>query len=272
MSENTDGEVAVAEDGFVCFHRANGDVVLRSSDGFHHRVHKVILSEASPFFSAMFSLPQGEMTSMSLPCEAHDYEIPVIPVTEDSRTLSHLLRLCYPEPLPSPSSLTLNEVESLFDAASKYEIEVARAFCLSVLSSRIKAAPIAVYGLACRLHLKKEASAAALESLKHEFPPAEDGDDAPMAEAIARMSGTAVYRLVQYRDACRAIALRQVTHELAVLRAPRNGVMVYICPNCSDQRTRPQQALPPIQARRRAIQGARDGTNLRVPARRGAAR
>lgn len=90
-------------------------------------------------------------------------------------------------------------------------------------------------GLALRLRLKKEACAAALESLKHDFPPAETSADDPITKSIARMSGLAVYRLVQYREACKAIALRQITHDLAVLKPPRNGVMVYICPKCSDQ-------------------------------------
>lgn len=223
------------EKNLVYFDRPSGDVILRSCDGFHHRVHRVILSEASPFFSTMFSLPQSAMISMEqLPSEADESCIPVIPVTESSLTLSHLLSLCYPAPLPPPSSLTLDELEGVIDASSKYEIEVARAFCFSVLETRTKEEPIAAYGLALRLHLKKEACAAALELLKHDFPPTETSDD-PITKAIARMSGIALYRLVQYREACKAVALRQVTHDLAVLKPPRNGVMVYICPKCSDQ-------------------------------------
>ncbi|TFY52588.1 hypothetical protein EVJ58_g9928 [Rhodofomes roseus] len=228
-------EAVMSDESFVRFDRPSGDIVLRSSDGHAHRVHKIILSEASPFFATMFSLPQTQMVGIEPVCGADELDVPVVPVTEDSRTLSHLLRLCYPSPLPPPSSLSLDEVEDVLAASSKYEVEVARAFCMSVLESHVKSEPIAAYGLALRLHLKKEACAAALESLKHDFPPADTSDDAPISKAIARMSGTAVYRLIQYREACKAIALRQFTHDLPVLKPPRNGVMVYICPKCSDQ-------------------------------------
>ncbi|KZT71170.1 hypothetical protein DAEQUDRAFT_140696 [Daedalea quercina L-15889] len=229
-------DAAVPDGNFTCFDRPNGDVALRSSDGFHHRVHKVILSEASPFFATMFSLPQNQIVGAGPQGDREASDIPVVPVTEDSRTLTHLLRLCYPSPLPPPSFLTLDEVESVLDASSKYETEVVRAFCMSALETHIKTEPIAAYGLALRLRLKKEASAAALESLKHEFPPAAASDDHDsVTKAISRMTGMAVYRLVQYREACKAIALRQFTHDLAVLKPPRNGVMVYICPKCSDQ-------------------------------------
>ncbi|KAH9918087.1 uncharacterized protein B0H18DRAFT_830371, partial [Fomitopsis serialis] len=189
------------------FDKPNGDVVLRSSDGFPHRVHKIILSEASPFFATMFSLPQTQTVGNEPPSDTEVPNIPVVPVTEDSHTLSHLLRLCYPSPLPPPTSLSLDEVEGVLDASSKYEVEVARAFCTSVLESHIKSEPIAAYGLALRLRLKKEACAAALESLKHDFPPPDTSDDSPISKAIARMSGMAVYRLVQYREACKSVAL-----------------------------------------------------------------
>lgn len=142
-------DAATMGDNLVYFDRPSGDVILRSSDGFHHRVHRVILSEASPFFSTMFSLPQTEMAGVEqLPSDADESSIPVIPVTEGSLTLSHLLGLCYPAPPPPPSSLTLDEVERVLDASSKYEIEVARAFCLSILEIRIKEQPITAYGLA----------------------------------------------------------------------------------------------------------------------------
>lgn len=64
------------------------DVILRSSGPkvVEFRVHKAILSIASPVFEDMFSLPQP-VTEKALP---------VCDVSEDAITVEALLRLVYP--------------------------------------------------------------------------------------------------------------------------------------------------------------------------------
>jgi len=67
---------------------STGDVILRSGGPkvAEFRVHKVILSIASPVFEEMFSLPQP----------ATEEDLPVCDIFEDAATVEALLRLVYP--------------------------------------------------------------------------------------------------------------------------------------------------------------------------------
>ncbi|KAF8186052.1 hypothetical protein K438DRAFT_1476980, partial [Mycena galopus ATCC 62051] len=67
------------------FDDLTADITLRSCDGCDFRVHRLVLSRASPFFDGMFSLPQL----------AEDVEVPVISVSETGRLLDRFLRLWY---------------------------------------------------------------------------------------------------------------------------------------------------------------------------------
>lgn len=72
------------------------DVIIRSSDSVDFRVRKVILSEVSEFFRAMFSLPQADQvqsTSLVDSAASGPSELPVVgPVAENAKTLSLFLR------------------------------------------------------------------------------------------------------------------------------------------------------------------------------------
>jgi len=86
---------------------ADADVVLRSADNVDvdFCVYRVILSKASPWFSTMFSLPQQD-TSADIASHRPGQNLSsVIAMSEHSRTLAHLLTLCYPLEDPSPTSL-----------------------------------------------------------------------------------------------------------------------------------------------------------------------
>ena len=91
---------------------------MRSSDNIDFRVFKLFLSLASPFFGALFDIPQ--------PIEENgDQEIKdrlaVIPVTEDSKTLDTLLRFCYPCTLvDDPNIEVLKNGTDVLEAARKY--------------------------------------------------------------------------------------------------------------------------------------------------------
>ncbi|KAG6330410.1 hypothetical protein ID866_8679, partial [Astraeus odoratus] len=76
------------------FGHPKADAILRSSDNVDFRVFQLFLSLASPFFETLFDLPQpSEETSADT--ETID-GLPVIPMSEDSKTLDALLRFCYP--------------------------------------------------------------------------------------------------------------------------------------------------------------------------------
>ncbi|KAI0954677.1 hypothetical protein AcW1_006488 [Taiwanofungus camphoratus] len=107
------------------FTKPNADIVLRSSDGIDFRVHKLILSEASPVFEGMFALPQlaaSSRDSESNTAHADCDGLPVVAVTEKGKTLENLLRICYPMADPVLDAV---EEEEVLKAAQKYEIEAA---------------------------------------------------------------------------------------------------------------------------------------------------
>lgn len=87
------------------FDRLDREVILVSSDNIHFGCHRTILSIVSPFFSDMFSLPQAPHAGVPAGNDsAYGQQevggIPVIPVTESSKTLDTLLRFIYPVPRP----------------------------------------------------------------------------------------------------------------------------------------------------------------------------
>ncbi|THH27554.1 hypothetical protein EUX98_g6634 [Antrodiella citrinella] len=139
------------------FDRADGDVVLLSSDQVKFSCHKITLSIASPFFSDMFSLKQRD--------DQKDDVItgdgtPVVPVTEDSTVLYNLLLLLYPLPQPK-TLLSLNMAASLLEAGRKYDIAVVKERAKTNLMSNIQERPLKVFAIACGLDMDEEARAAA---------------------------------------------------------------------------------------------------------------
>ncbi|KAF8992040.1 hypothetical protein BDQ17DRAFT_1254298, partial [Cyathus striatus] len=128
------------------------DIILRTSDNVNFYVYRVILSVASPFFESMFSLPQSILD---------DVNHPVIDVSEDSKILDPLLRLCYPVDDPIISDPTF--LGDVLEAALKYETTEAVAVLKSHLRTYTKQNPLQVYSVACRLGLEDIASLAAHE-------------------------------------------------------------------------------------------------------------
>lgn len=168
------------------FNKATGDVVLRSSDNVDFRVRHAILAEASPVFEVMFSLPQPADVSALDP----------IALTEDSRTLETLLRICYPIADPIPTAILLSEVDAVLEAALKYDIDSAATLVKRLLIDRfVREDPIRVYCIACRHDLECEAKEAAKEALKQgvvELP--------GHAVTLQGISAGCYYRLLQYQQ------------------------------------------------------------------------
>jgi hypothetical protein len=153
------------------FNRSSADLVIRSVDGVDFRVHKCILAEASPFFDSMFSLPQAKSeTAADTPSLAADQQElkhghPVLPVTEDAKTVELLLRFCYPYENPKLSNL--DEVVAVLSAAMKYQMETVTGPLKQLLREHAHQSPVRVYAFAVRHSLEDEARAAARASLRH---------------------------------------------------------------------------------------------------------
>ena len=140
-----------AEDADVVLYASRCDVPRE------FRVHRTLLSIASPVFKAMFSLPQP--TSSATPTEA---PIPVIDVDDTPEDLEVFLRIIYPFGLPPLS--TLDAVSRALDILDKYQVQdgtLRPIRSLLVSPEFLKSDPVQVYSLACGWKFKKEANIAA---------------------------------------------------------------------------------------------------------------
>lgn len=115
---------------------SDSDLHIASSDGISFHVHKTRMSLASPVFADMFSFPAP------VPVEYATNEMPrctqaSVELTESSRTLEDLLHFIYNTDKVKPDTMLLfneskNPLEqyqrlaSLFEAACKYEVELAQ--------------------------------------------------------------------------------------------------------------------------------------------------
>jgi len=135
------------------FNVPGGDVILRAQGPPNRdfRVHKLVLSLASPFFGDMFGIPQ--------PPNALTTGDEVIDVTDPPQALGLVLRLIYPFPPPNVNNLDLL-VEGLV-ITDKYNIEGARARLRVELTKFVNDAPLRVYAIASRFGFDGEAEAAA---------------------------------------------------------------------------------------------------------------
>ncbi|KAI0044343.1 hypothetical protein FA95DRAFT_267806 [Auriscalpium vulgare] len=125
------------------FNHPSADVILQSSDLTNFRVHKIILSLASPVFADMFSVPQPRTARSG---ETFD-GLPVVQVSEDARTLAYALRSMYPAERVRLESL--DAARALLEVGRKYCMQAVVAAAskdtLSVASSRY---PGGVFALA----------------------------------------------------------------------------------------------------------------------------
>ncbi len=124
-----------------------GDLVLRSCDLVHFRVHSAILKAASSVFCSMLEIPRdADEEAANTP----------IPLTEDNTTLAFILRcICPHVSLPFRESLSHAELCDIAEAADKYDVPRALDllhkfvhFQWDALSAQAQS--IQLYALACR--------------------------------------------------------------------------------------------------------------------------
>ena len=200
------------------------DVVLRSSDGTDYRMSKATLSQASPFFEQMFSLPQLAKDSDS--CAKDDNEervsLPIIPFTEPASVLDVLLRFCIPRPPPK-----LNDFVTIFHvlkAAKKYELDWAFAAVSDALGGVVGKDPVRSYVMARHFELKDATRQAAIHCLRLTVS---DIIDCDIGE-LECINGRDFQQLLRYRRKCRdAVSERLLPRDLL-----RDFAASFSCSRC----------------------------------------
>ncbi|KAJ7776025.1 hypothetical protein DFH07DRAFT_766967 [Mycena maculata] len=176
------------------FDDSGADIILRSSEGIDFRVHRLVLSLASPFFKDMFNLPQPK----------GEAETPVISMSESALVLDRALRFWYPgaEPLTGE---TLGELRDTLEALIlKYDM----GFLVPVAKSRLRAQmandPVSVFAISCRHGWRDVAIEAAKTSLQ--FPIRDLDLDSPRPAHLTEMTADTYYSLLVYHLECASVA------------------------------------------------------------------
>lgn len=174
-------------------------MILRSSDNIDFRVHKVVMSDASSVFEAMFALPQGPAAE---PPEAEPtLTLAVVPLPESSSMLELVLGVLYPGKGPSLDSP--HRIGDVLAVADKYAMDgVMQQMRFLLQTSRFlddrcycPLSILAVYGLARRYNFESLAADAARASLKKPLPEY-------TLTGLNAMTVAHYYDLVSYRDKC----------------------------------------------------------------------
>ncbi|PSR70424.1 hypothetical protein PHLCEN_2v13675 [Hermanssonia centrifuga] len=182
------------------FDRPTAEVILRTSDDVDFYVYKAVLILSSTFFETMFSLHQPSLDDSIIHLR-NGLAYPVIAVSEDSQTLEHLLRFCYP--VRHPKITDLQQLDLVLEAALKYEVAVAIELLREGLHSFVHRHPLHIFAIACRHKLEPEAKLAAVQWGKGSF----DDDSLDFGKTVAgasyvlemaRISAGAYHRLLSY--------------------------------------------------------------------------
>jgi len=179
------------------FDASDADVILVSGElepeqPTQFRVHKCILASASPFFAAMFTLPQEPTTRVVC-------DLPAIPVSESHTTLDTLLRFVYP--ICDPPITSLDSLVPVLGAAVKYDFVSAISALRKLLVSPgfLQTASTRVYAIACRYNLEEEARMASKYTLSINIL------DSPLSEDLKYITAYAYHQLLDlHRQRARA--------------------------------------------------------------------
>ncbi|KDQ61500.1 hypothetical protein JAAARDRAFT_704813 [Jaapia argillacea MUCL 33604] len=170
----------------------DADIILRSTDYVDFRVHKGVLSIASPIFGDMFRMGREEKKGEEIG------GLPVVPMlTEDSKVLDIVLRLCYP--VDKPTFDKVEDIQRILPAAEKYQMGAALKHLGEKLVSPqfLIPEPFRVFAVARRYDMENEVRIAAKQTLRHSLP----GPDIPEMKSI---SASSHLQLWEFRN-CRVI-------------------------------------------------------------------
>ena len=131
------------------FRADDADVVIRAAGTHDFRVHKLILSLVSPIFKDMFTIPQPPAGSPDV--------LPHVDVEESEDTWDNILETIYP--MPNPTIYDLDDLESLFLTAVKYEMQTVIDVHQKCFENRafLLENPLRLYAIACACGLDDQA-------------------------------------------------------------------------------------------------------------------
>lgn len=188
-----------------------GDIILRSYDGFDFRVYRIILSLASQIFTDMFGIPQPSGVAIAGDSQGRVDGLPVIQLTEKGTMLDCMLRLCYPvENLALP---TFEDVRQMLEVGRKYEMQLATQAAIRRLRELARDQPVRAWVVAMRQDLPEEARYAARMSLRQPLL-AQTADE----EDLVHVNGQDFHRLLAYHRACSTAVVKYV-NERPIQRA-----------------------------------------------------
>ncbi|KAI0664236.1 hypothetical protein C8Q70DRAFT_1146050 [Cubamyces menziesii] len=172
------------------FDPSGADVIIYTSDNVRLGVSKDILKFSSPVLSK--ELAKG----------GHVPHQTLLPVPESGKVMLALLRICYP--IPSPSYTTLDEIVNILVAAEKYQMSKATWYlrgALSKLASSSSVDPLMLYLAACRFGMQELAGVAARLTLREDL--------VKTAQNIIDIdkfgvSAGCFWRLMEYHRQCKA--------------------------------------------------------------------
>ncbi|KZT42282.1 hypothetical protein SISSUDRAFT_77598 [Sistotremastrum suecicum HHB10207 ss-3] len=99
----------------------DANLVIRSADGIHFKVHKLMMRMISDVFKDMTALDQVNK-GLRVDCQ-DEGDLVHVQITENSSTINFVLRLAYHLPLPRPTSCTLYELSEILDMLDKYQMQ-----------------------------------------------------------------------------------------------------------------------------------------------------
>ncbi|KAH9913130.1 uncharacterized protein BXZ73DRAFT_55648 [Epithele typhae] len=205
------------------FNKPSADLILQTSDNFQFNVWKVILMEASIVFADMFTLDEIPHGSASDGAASH--QAPAVKLTETSAALDGFLRMCYPPPHPTFTSI--DALRSVMAVAHKYQADgVFQVLKEALVRNFAATQPVLVYAIAVYFDLANVARTAARHFLAVPSPapppPSELSEDINVAGAYQR--------LLAYRRQCSDAISDMVQSRLAWL--PQGAWQFLTCTHC----------------------------------------
>lgn len=175
------------------FNMRNTDLILQSSDGGSFRVHRSVLTTASPFFDDLFSLTQPDEDEMINGTH-------VIRLPEDKEVLRSLITMMYPIPSLLPDSY--NKVLDVLTASQKYDMAAVQSSIRAEVSHKSYPPPTAAtafhtYAIASSQGLIPEMENSARITLDYPMTFESIGD------RLGLFNGRALRDLARFRKRCR---------------------------------------------------------------------